>query len=142
MSWNIGDQITATKLNSENAYVQTGYISIGVNTTKVLSLVKYIHKPINSSSAIARYDCHSLDGWFNNGSEHEISVLPLSSSSGYSFNTGAHPVLDSGYTTCFRAYYTHHHDIVNIDITGASIPYSGWYQFVISQTNRVGREAI
>ncbi|MGD1821337.1 MAG: hypothetical protein ACPKM0_01085 [Pleomorphochaeta sp.] len=142
MSWYSGNQITASKLNSENNLKQTGYISIGNNSTKVLSLVKYIHKPVSSSTVIARYDCHSLDGWFNNGSEHEIAILPLSSSSGYSFSTGAHPVSSSGRSYCYRQYHTHHHDIVNKNITGASIPHSGWYQFVISQNNRVGGEAI
>ena len=141
MSWSKCNLITASKLNSENNLVQTGYISIGNNNTSVQSVVKFIWKPINPDTIIATYYCHSLDGWFNSGAEHEISVLPLNSSSGFSFNTGAHPVLDLGKTTCYRAYYNHHHE-TTVNIKGSSISHDGWYQFVISQHNQPGGEQI
>jgi len=141
MSWATGDEITAAKLNSENALISTGYNSIPINTTAVAYVVKYCWVAANTSNFVASFYCQSNDGWFNQGSEHEFSIIALSNPTPINFSTSDYPVQNAGTTTVYHATYNHHHT-VTVNVPYSVIDHDGWYQFEITQYNRVGGEGI
>ena len=128
MSWSKGDEISASKLNSENTG-QTNYTSIGNNTSATKTILRYIHKPANSSQVIAKSSFHSLDGWWGHASNHYVKMY-ASNSSG------------SAITLLVNRSWTSYQDAITTYIYGSNIPSSGWYLFSIQQNNDWGGEAI
>lgn len=128
MNWKKGDEITATKLNSENNIV-VHTISIGNNTTATKTKVCYIHKPSNPNKVIAHCWFHSLDGWWGHASNHYIKLWQSNSS-------GAEIKL------VVNKSWTSYQNYLSYDIVGKHIPSSGWYKFYIRQADEWGGEQI
>ncbi len=128
MSWYSGNQITASKLNSENNLV-VHTLTIGNNVATTKTKVCYIHKPSNPNQIIAHCWFHSLDGWWGHASDHYIKVWKSNSSG-------------SEISLIVNKSWTSYQDYLSYDILGSQIPSSGWYKFYIKQTNDWGGEQI
>ena len=128
MSWSAGNEITASKLNSENNLV-VHTISIGNNIATTVTKTCYIHKPASSSQIISISYMTSLDGWWGHASDHYVKMYSSNSSG----STGALLV---------SASWTSYQDHITYNIVGSQIPASGWYKFSIQQTNDWGGESI
>lgn len=128
MSWDVGNQITASKLNSENDLV-VHTMSVGNNTSATRTKVCFIHKPANPNQVIAHCWFHSLDGWWGHAANHYIKLWQ-SNSSGSEINL----IVNKSWTS----YQSH----LSYDIKGSQIPASGWYKFYIKQADDWGGEQI
>jgi hypothetical protein len=126
MAWNVGDEISASKLNSEN-YVASNTQYIGNNENDTETIVRYMHKPASSNTHIAKLYMHALDGWFGVGSYHYVKLYQSNSSG----TTG---------TLLFSKQWSGHQDYITYYLDGSLLPASGWYKFTIQQINKAGGE--